>query len=279
MKKLLLFGILVLALNSTSQITLIPDPNFEQALINLGHDTGSPDGSVPTANINSITTLYVNSANISDLTGIQDFTALTELFCFENHLTSLDLTHNIALWWLDCSNNVLTNIDITHNTALSYLFCEVNQLTNLDVTHNSSLIFLLCPFNQITSLDLTQNTELTSFTCYYNQLNCLNIKNSNNTNMSISTRFNPNLFCIEVDNVTWSTVNWTSSNLSIDIQTSFSANCGNPCTLGITELNINSPKQLSKIIDLTGREIQYKKNTLMIYVFEDGTSERIIEFE
>jgi hypothetical protein len=35
----------------------------------------------------------------------------------------------------------------------------------------------------------------------------------------------------------------------------------------------------SKIIDLTDREIQYKKNTLMIDIYEDGTGVRVIEFE
>ena len=279
MKNRLLFVILFTSINSISQITLIPDANFEQALINLGHDTGPPDGSVPTANINTITTLYVSSSNITDLTGIQDFISLTSLYCLDNNLTSLDLTQNTALWWLDCSDNLLTSLDITQNTALSYLFCELNQLINLDVTHNTLLSFLLCPYNQITSLDLTQNSELTNFTCYYNQLNCLNIQNGNNTNMSISARFNPNLTCIEVDNVAWSTANWTSANLSIDTQTSFSTNCGNPCTLSIDDQVQNPTKKLSKIIDLTGREIQYQKNTMMLFIYEDGTSERVIEFD
>jgi hypothetical protein len=34
-----------------SQTTAVPDVNFEQALIDLGHDSGTPDGMVPTANI------------------------------------------------------------------------------------------------------------------------------------------------------------------------------------------------------------------------------------
>jgi len=71
--------------------TLIPDANFEQALINLGYDTGTPDGSVPTANINTVTDLDVSSQNISDLTGIEDFTALTSLNCNYNNLTSEDV--------------------------------------------------------------------------------------------------------------------------------------------------------------------------------------------
>jgi len=71
------------------QSTLIPDPNFEQALINLGYDTGTPDGSVPTANISSVDSLDVNTGNnITNLTGIEDFAALAYLLCNNNQLAS-----------------------------------------------------------------------------------------------------------------------------------------------------------------------------------------------
>ena len=62
------------------QVTMIPDPNFEQALIDLGIDNVL-DGSVSTSNINTVTELNVNSMNISDLTGIEDFTSLINLQC------------------------------------------------------------------------------------------------------------------------------------------------------------------------------------------------------
>ena len=60
----------------------MPDDNFEQALIDLGYDTGAPDDSVPTANINTVLSLNVNSKNISDLTGIAAFASLVSLDCF-----------------------------------------------------------------------------------------------------------------------------------------------------------------------------------------------------
>ncbi len=37
-----------------AQQTAIADANFEHALIDLGYDTGTPNGVVPTANINTI---------------------------------------------------------------------------------------------------------------------------------------------------------------------------------------------------------------------------------
>ena len=53
MKKLISL-LLLLPQFIISQGTLIPDANFEQALINLGYDVGTPNGWVPTSNINSI---------------------------------------------------------------------------------------------------------------------------------------------------------------------------------------------------------------------------------
>ena len=79
-----------------AKTTEIPDPNFEQALIDLGFDTAPINGSVPTANISGITFLDVQNKNISDLTGIEDFTALTQLYCDQNQLTSLDVSANTA---------------------------------------------------------------------------------------------------------------------------------------------------------------------------------------
>jgi Leucine-rich repeat (LRR) protein len=85
-----------LSVAAFGQNTLIPDPNFEQALIDLGYDTAPINGSVPTANISSVTNLSVIDKNISDLTGIEDFTALTVLGCSNNQISNLDLS-NIPL--------------------------------------------------------------------------------------------------------------------------------------------------------------------------------------
>ena len=76
MKKLLLVSLVIISSYiATAQTTAIPDPNFEQALIDLGYDNGSPNGSVPTSNINSIQNLYIATKYINNFSGIQDFTA------------------------------------------------------------------------------------------------------------------------------------------------------------------------------------------------------------
>ena len=67
-----------------AQKTYVPDNNFEQALIDLGYDNALDD-SVLTANISSVTNLGVDSLSISDLTGIEGFTALINLDCGNNN--------------------------------------------------------------------------------------------------------------------------------------------------------------------------------------------------
>jgi hypothetical protein len=176
MKTLLSFLLIITLSNITlAQNTAIPDANFEQALIDLGYDTGVPNGLVVTANVNTITYLNVDGKNISDLTGIEDFTALTDLVCSSNQLTSLDVTQNTALTYLYCTSNQLTSLVVTQNTALTNLACVSNQLTSLDVTQSTALISLHCFSNQLTSLDVTQNTALTSLYCSSNQLTSLDV--------------------------------------------------------------------------------------------------------
>ncbi len=53
--------------------------------------------------IASVTTIDVCVQDISDLTGIEHFTALEELDCSYNNLTSLDVSQNTELGSLDCS--------------------------------------------------------------------------------------------------------------------------------------------------------------------------------
>jgi len=56
MKKIYLLIITLICLNSiNAQTTAIPDANFEQGLINMGLDVAPIDGTVLTANIDTIT--------------------------------------------------------------------------------------------------------------------------------------------------------------------------------------------------------------------------------
>jgi Leucine-rich repeat (LRR) protein len=206
---------------------LIPDSNFEQALIDLGIDSNPViDGRVLKSDVESVTSLDVSSKNIADLKGIEAFTALESLDCWSNQLTSLDISNNTALSYLDCWSNQLTSLDLSNNTALSYLTCGGNQLTSLDVIANTALETLWCDGNQLTSLDLSANTALRSLQCYSNQLTSLNVANGNNINFTtLRAQDNSNLTCIQVDDAAYSNANWVGAGFFFDAQTAFSEDC------------------------------------------------------
>jgi Leucine-rich repeat (LRR) protein len=202
--------------------TYVPDDNFEQALIDAGLDN-TLDNLVLTENINILTTLDVSNKSISDLTGIADFSALEILDARLNLIETIDLSANTNLIELDVSNNDLSDLNLSQNANLTTVYCESNALedlnltnlgllqilncsnnllTSFDVDANSQLNDLDCSFNQIESLNVSANTALVSLECNDNNLFALNLTNGNNNSItSFSSINNPNLFCIEVDNV------------------------------------------------------------------------------
>jgi hypothetical protein len=135
MKSLLILFSISTSLSLFSQFTYVPDGNFEQRLINLGLDD-ILDGQVLTSNINVVSSLIVSSSSISDLQGIEDFTALTLLSCGHNPLTSLDLSNNTLLTTLWCYASQLTCLNIANgnNTDIGWLSLGGNpNLTCIEV--------------------------------------------------------------------------------------------------------------------------------------------------
>ena len=272
--KTLLLTLLLVPMMSFGQNVYIPDANFKFVLVVNTSINTNGDSEIQVSEASAFTgNINCYGLSISDLTGIEAFTALTSLACGFNQLTSLDVSSCTALTTLYCENNQLTSLDVSNNNALTELYCYNNQLTSLDVSNNTALTYLNCGDNQLTSLDVSSNTALTFLSCYDNQLECLNVKNGNNTLIYLLYAVNnPTLTCIEVDDENYSTTNWTD----IDSQTSFSTDWCINCSilpLDITELN-NTPKQLIKIVDVLGRETPFKPNTPLLYIYDDGTVER-----
>ena len=158
----------------------IPDPNFEQALIDLEIDSdGIINQMILKTDAEAVTgQLYVTSKNISDLTGIEAFVNLTGLFCYENQLTEIDISQNTALVSFSCHTNLLTSLDVSQNIALTSIVCADNQLSSLDVSNNILLEVLTIRRNDLTSIDLTSNTLLKRLFCETNQITALDLNNN-----------------------------------------------------------------------------------------------------
>ncbi|MDB4293680.1 chromosome condensation regulator RCC1, partial [Maribacter sp.] len=156
--------------------TTISSPSFEQALITSGIDAdGILNGRITTDAISNIIVLSLAGQNISDLSGIENFSGLKKLDCSANQLSSLDLSKNTALKELDFSNNQVTSIDVGQNTALTSLVCFNNRLSSLNLSQNTALATLACTNNQLVELDLSLNTVLTQVYCSENQLSNLDV--------------------------------------------------------------------------------------------------------
>ena len=138
-----------------------PDARFQAYVKDFDKDG---DGSL-SEEIADVKEINVSGQYISNLTGIEHFTALGTLDCSENQLTSLDVSKNTELTYLYCFNNQLTELDVSQNKALKTLDCSDNQLTELDVLRHTELGSLVCSNNQLTSLDVSQNTKLWSLNC------------------------------------------------------------------------------------------------------------------
>lgn len=173
-----------------AQYTGIPDPNFEQALIDRGIDSdGIINGQVLTSDIDNVTTLEIVGEGISDLTGIEDFAALEILNCADNQLIALDLSQNLMLRELETWYNFfLTSLNVTNNGNLTYLDCSQNNLTVLDLSGNPLLETLFCgnpeydiiQQNFLIDLDLSNNLALKFLDASFNStLTGMNISNCN----------------------------------------------------------------------------------------------------
>ena len=205
-----LFALVAIATTAQAQVVLnetnFPDANFRAALAEIFEINEGDE--ITAEKIAATTSLDVSSRNIADLTGIEYFTALTELGCWDNQLTSLDVSNNTALTVLRCHYNQLASLDVTKNTELEDLNCEHNQLTSLNVSKNAALKGLYCRVNLLSQLDVLKNTELINLHCQQNQLTELDVSNnpaltdlhfSQNQITSLDVSHNPVLTTIYCD--------------------------------------------------------------------------------
>lgn len=106
---LVLFSLIQAKADVIINQTNFPDENFRNYLKSkLCNDDGvvyGKDGVLTDAEIAVIKQMYVTNKQISSLKGIEFFTELTELYCDNNLLSSLDVSNNTALTSLGCSNN------------------------------------------------------------------------------------------------------------------------------------------------------------------------------
>jgi hypothetical protein len=123
MKTTLLILSIILFANLFAQNVSIPDANFKTYLINNPLINTNGDNEIQVSEATSYTqSVYCPSLGITDLTGIEAFTNITELYCGFNQLTSLDVSQNTALVYLYCYSNQLTCLNVKNGNNQNFIF-------------------------------------------------------------------------------------------------------------------------------------------------------------
>ncbi len=166
-------------------LSLISDPVF------LAYCTGEMNnseyknwdtdnnGKLSPAEAAAVELIDVTNSGIESLAGLEHFTGLAVLYCALNNLTSLDISANTALYWLQCENNPgIGTLDLSHNPDLGILFCMNTGILGLDLSHNPNLEALDCSYNHLTSLDLSHNPYVYALDCSNNMILSLDISSN-----------------------------------------------------------------------------------------------------
>jgi len=219
MKKLILTILTVVPFITKAQVTLIPDPVFEQYLIGMNIDSdGLVNGQILTSDAQIPTQLnfgYGGGIMMQNLTGLEAFVNVEYIEGYYNAVgNTMTLTTLTKLKTLIFPSNWINDIDLLTNTDLEYLSIG-----------NGDLEFM--QYNYIWYLDLSNNTKLK----HLNVINLfslrkINLKNHNANKLEIflgwsySPFSNPSNYtvCIEVDdpvaatNKVYPYNNWQISN-------------------------------------------------------------------
>jgi len=146
MKKQYLILITILTVfSSQAQTVYIPDSSFKAILIELGIDTNN-NGEIEYSEAEIVTELNLFSWTeiISDMTGIEAFINIENLYCGNHAISILDLSSNVNLKLLDCAANNIDSLNVTQCLQLKKIDCYFNQLDYIDLNNCINLEELTC---------------------------------------------------------------------------------------------------------------------------------------
>ena len=186
---------------------------------------------------------YVTTANISSVNSL----LLDNQIIFD--LTGIEDFY--LLQTLFIRNMYLTELDLSNNIYLSNLYCTGNQLTCIDVSGCNSLYQLWCENNFLSQLDLSNNISLGW----------------------LAASSNPFLNCIQTN------TNNVDFNYSLDQNTSINTDCGYESIINCNstmsiESYSNKNKELLKITNQIGQEVKRANNSILFYIYDDGSVEK-----
>ena len=173
-----------------------PDENFRDYV--AGEWDKNQDKYFSPSEIANAKWISCDNKEISNLKGIEFFTNIWLLECYYNNLTTIDLSNNKKLSYINChhnqlneldvsglplletfycGHNALPSIDMSKNEKLEDFDCQDNHLDTLNVSQNKELVKLSCGTNNLTELDVRENKKLKELSCYESKLSNLDLRN------------------------------------------------------------------------------------------------------
>ncbi len=220
--------------SAKAQTVFIPDPYFKADLVANPSINTNMDSEIQVSEATAFTgTFIINNINITDVTGLESFTNMTEFYVWDFNpsflnfgyhpnlkriqidaivtLFSINVSSCVALeeFHWSGSSTLMSTLNLSNLTNLRTVYCQDCNLTDINLFNCPSLRDLVCHFNQLTSLDLSGNPLLRELDCHNNQLSSLDLSNNNSltelncsdnplTQLDVSN--NPNLNYLECSN-------------------------------------------------------------------------------
>ena len=150
-----------------------PDENFRDYV--AGEWDKNQDKYFSPSEIANAKWISCDNKEISNLKGIEFFTNIWLLECYYNNLTTIDLSHNKKLSYINCHHNQLKELDVSGLPLLKTFYCGHNALPSIDVSKNEKLEDFDCQDNHLDTLDVSQNKELVKLSCGDNNLTELDV--------------------------------------------------------------------------------------------------------
>jgi hypothetical protein len=237
----------------------------------------------------NITAITLNSPTLHHLAcgsgplvslDVSNCTNLEWLYCIDGLLTSLDVSGLNNLKYLNCEGNNINHLDITGCTALEELRNGGNNQNTIDVSTNINLKEILCGMDSLTHLDVSSCPNLAMPLVGLGgvevglniKLTYLNLQNGDPTGPPCKANGNPDLTCVQVNDVAYANANFSN----FDSGVYFDTNC--PAYVGIEEEVIEDKivqdRKLVRIVDVLGRNVNPQKGILLLYIYDDGSVEK-----
>lgn len=217
MKRILLSLFCLASASLFAQNVYIPDPDLSAYLLSHTGINTNGDTEISYAEAQAFTGIIsAPNLNIQDLTGLDAFTNITEVYLPNNNIHFAHFNANTALTKIVIGINPLITLDVTGLTNLTTLGADfTNSLASIDLSTNVNLEVLNLNNNQLTSLDVSNNINLSNFSASFNQLTTIDL--SNNTaieNLNLSDNNLSSLDLSNQTNLTWLAIKSNNLNAS-----------------------------------------------------------------